>query len=94
MSEPHQRLHAIVSGHVQGVSFRYYTQQRAEQLALTGWVMNLLSGQVEVLAEGPRAALEQLLEFLQNGPRLAQVTHVQMEWAAASGEFKRFAVRV
>lgn len=88
------RLHAIVSGHVQGVSFRYYTLQQAEDLVLTGWVKNLRSGEVEVWAEGPRPALEQLLEFLRHGPGLAQVKQVHTEWGTASGEFKRFEVRV
>lgn len=94
MSDPNHRLRAIVSGYVQGVSFRYYTLQKAEQLAVTGWVKNLLTGEVEVLAEGPRAALEQLLEFLHHGPRLAEVKGVKVEWAMASGEFKRFDVRM
>jgi len=94
MMEPHQRLRALISGHVQGVSFRYYTLQKAERLELTGWVKNLPSGEVEVLAEGPRSALEQLLEFLRQGPRLAQVKNVQTHWEAASGEFKQFEVRV
>lgn len=94
MTDSFVRLQAVVSGHVQGVSFRYYTRERAEELALTGWVKNLFSGEVEVVAEGPRAAVEQLLEFLQRGPSLAKVKQVQAQWAAASGEFKRFEVRM
>ena len=87
------RLHAIVADLVQGVNFRYYTRERALALRVTGWVKNLPDGCVEVLAEGPRPALEQLLEFLRRGPQHAAVESVQAEWLAASGEFKQFDIR-
>ena len=93
MADTHARLHAIVSGIVQGVNFRYYTQERARQLRLTGWVRNLADGTVEVTAEGPRPALEKLLEFLRRGPPAASVTGVQTEWSQASGEFTSFELR-
>ncbi|NJL92227.1 MAG: acylphosphatase [Anaerolineae bacterium] len=71
-----ERLHALVHGRVQGVSFRATTQQTAQQLNLTGWVRNRPDGTVEVLAEGPRAALERLLTFAGRGalpqPRLSR----------------------
>jgi acylphosphatase len=91
--DSHARLHAIVAGLVQGVNFRYFTRERAQALALTGWVRNLPDGRVEALAEGPRPALEQLLEFLHHGPSHARVESVQADWAAASGEFRQFDIR-
>ena len=93
MADTHARLHAVVSGIVQGVNFRYYTQERARQLRLTGWVRNLADGTVEVTAEGPRPALERLLEFLRRGPPAAAVMDVQTEWGRASGEFTSFELR-
>ena len=93
MSASHERLHAVVRGHVQGVSFRYYTQAEAERLGLTGWVRNLRDGAVEVAAEGPRPTLEAFLSFLHQGPPSAQVTEVRSEWAPANGEFGRFDIR-
>jgi acylphosphatase len=93
MADEHQRLHAIVTGMVQGVNFRYYTQERARSLRLTGWARNLPDGSVEVLAEGPRAALDQLLDFLHRGPPAASVTGVAEEWQAPTGEFQRFEIR-
>jgi acylphosphatase len=86
-------LHAIVHGRVQGVSFRYYTQQRARQLGLTGYVRNQWDGTVEVVAEGPRAAVEALLSFLHVGPRGAFVTRVDVNWPQPAGEFDQFGVR-
>ena len=93
MADTHERLRAIVRGMVQGVNFRYYTQERARQLRLTGWVRNLADGSVEMLAEGPRAALNSLLEFLRHGPPAASVTEVRETWLAATGEFNHFEIR-
>ena len=87
------RLEALVHGRVQGVSFRFYTQRRAAQLGLTGYVRNRWDGTVEVVAEGPRAELENLLAFLRVGPRSAQVTEVNTRWPAPTNEFDRFEVR-
>jgi len=86
------RLHAVVSGHVQGVGFRAFVRDRAEELDLTGWVRNTYDGDVEVLAEGPREDLERLRDWLQTGPRGCFVTHVSQEWQEPSGEFEDFLV--
>lgn len=93
MDHSSARLHALVSGRVQGVNFRYSTVHHAQTLRLTGWVKNLPAGTVEVLAEGPQPALAQLLEFLHHGPPHAHVYSVQAEWQPASDEFTDFDVR-
>jgi acylphosphatase len=87
------RLHAVVQGRVQGVSFRYYTQKRANELNLSGYVRNRWDGTVEVVAEGPHAELEELLSFLHTGPRAAFVTGVDIQWKSADGSFDGFGVR-
>ncbi len=84
------RLQAMVQGHVQGVGFRMFTQQAAQALGLTGFVRNTYDGDVEVVAEGQRAALESLLNELRRGPRGAYVINVSVRWLPASGEFLRF----
>ncbi len=93
MAESTTRLSATLTGRVQGVSFRYYAQAYAEQLGLAGWVKNLPDGAVAVWAEGPRADLEKLLQWLRHGPPAARVDQVQVEWGAASGQPARFEVR-
>jgi acylphosphatase len=90
LNPDHEHLHAIVRGRVQGVSFRYYTQEQALRLRLSGWVRNRPDGSVEVAAEGPRADLEQLLAFLHHGPPAARVADVQAEWSAAGGTLGPF----
>jgi acylphosphatase len=87
------RLYAIVHGRVQGVSFRHYTRLRARELGLTGFVRNLWDRTVEVVAEGRRADVEQLLAFLRVGPRAAFVSQVDAKWWPATNEFDRFEVR-
>ena len=87
------RLHVIVHGRVQGVSFRYYTLHRARELGLTGYVRNLWDQSVEVVAEGPRSDIEELLAFLRVGPRSAFVTEVDTRWSAPTREFNQFEVR-
>jgi acylphosphatase len=86
-------LHARVYGRVQGVSFRYYTQVRAAELGVRGWVANRPDGSVEVVAEGPHAALDDLLAFLRHGPSLAEVERVDVEWPPATGAFHDFRTR-
>ncbi len=90
MSEANQRLHAIVTGHVQGVSFRYYTAHHARELGIVGWVRNLPDGTVEVMAEGPPKRLSALLQFLHQGPPAAHVYNVKILWQAASDQFDDF----
>ncbi len=87
------RLHAIIDGTVQGVGFRAFVVDHAQALQLTGWVRNTYAGQVEVVAEGPRPALEKLLDKLRTGPRMAFVSEVRHEWLPATGEFHSFNVR-
>ncbi len=57
------RLHAVVEGHVQGVGFRYFVLTKAQHLNLTGWVRNTAEGNVEVMAEGERVDLDDLIEL-------------------------------
>lgn len=88
-----QRLHAVINGTVQGVGFRAFVLDYAQSLGLSGWVRNTYDGQVEVTAEGPRLALEQLLDKLRLGPRMAYVSEVIKEWQPATGEFSHFSVK-
>jgi acylphosphatase len=79
------RFLAVVSGHVQGVGFRFFAQERARQRELGGSVRNLPSGAVEVEAEGPRPALEGYLRELRQGPPAARVSDVEVRWLSAQG---------
>jgi acylphosphatase len=92
--EENARLHAHVSGRVQGVGFRYFVIENASNLSLTGWVRNRHDSSVEVVAEGPRSDLEALLRRLQRGPASSHVENVKHHWGPATGEFTRFRIRM
>lgn len=92
-TEPQDRLSARITGRVQGVGFRNFTQTQARRLDVTGWVRNERDGSVRMEAEGTRKALESLADAVQDGPRLAQVQAVEAKWADATGEFDAFRVR-
>ncbi len=87
------RLHATVTGRVQGVSFRYFVLEQAAELDLKGWVRNRWDSSVEVIAEGPRQKLQDLLDALRRGPPMARVEDVDFSWHDATGEFIGFSVR-
>jgi acylphosphatase len=88
-----ERLRAIVRGRVQAVGFRAYVYERARFRSLRGWVRNRPDGTVECVAEGPRAALDALLEELRNGPPSARIKQVDAEFEPARGDLDTFDVR-
>jgi acylphosphatase len=92
-SEERATFRAVVRGRVQGVNFRQFVYTRARFLRLGGYVSNLDDGQsVEVVAEGPRGDLDQLLEYLREGPRSAQIEDVEVEWGEATNRWTDFGV--
>ena len=88
-----ERLHAVARGKVQGVSFRYFVVRRAQGLGVTGYAYNMPDGRsVEVVAEGGRDGLEELLGRVRQGPTGAIVEDVDADWSEATGEFKDFRI--
>lgn len=68
-----------VIGKVQGVSFRYHTQEEAERLGLNGFVRNQYDGSVYIEIQGPEDDLNLFLQWCQEGPRFARVDDLQVE---------------
>lgn len=91
-TEGEERLVAEVHGHVQGVGFRYFTRGVARRLNLKGFVRNDPDGAVTVVAEGPRDALDALLDALRDGPDLAEVDEVSEQWETPRGRFESFSI--
>ncbi len=86
-------VQAIVCGYVQGVFFRVFVVEVAEELDLNGYVRNLPSGNVEVWAEGERKQLEKLVSHLKVGPPAARVRQVITDWSEYTGEYAGFRIR-
>ena len=85
-----ERVHLVVVGRVQGVGFRYATARKAQALGLTGTVRNRHDGTVEVVAEGQPEVLRQLVVWSHEGPALARVDDVFVQWQTATHDFTGF----
>lgn len=84
--------HIFISGRVQGVNFRWYTQRMAQRVGLTGWVRNLWDGRVEAIFEGSEELVQEAVAWCHHGQPPAQVDDVQVSYAEASGEFNSFRI--
>ena len=85
--------HFLVSGRVQAVGFRYFTQAAANREGLHGWVRNLPDGRVEVEAEGDADAVVRFERALRQGPRGARVDEMDVEAITPSGREPGFFVK-
>jgi len=90
MAEPARRVR--VTGRVQGVFFRAWTQDQARELGVKGWVRNAEDGSVEAHLEGDEAAIKALIDRLHQGPPSAEVEDVEVGEAVAEN-FDRFDLR-
>jgi acylphosphatase len=88
-----QRVHLIIKGRVQGVFFRGSIRQIATRLGINGIAINLSNGNVEVIAEGEKNKLEELIEFCRKGPEGAKVEDIETRYEKAKKEFNEFYVR-
>jgi acylphosphatase len=86
-------VRAMVHGRVQGVFFRTFVEEHAQRLGLVGYVRNLPSGAVEVMAEGERERVNKLLERLKMGPSTSMVDGVDISWFEFTGDHSEFRVR-
>jgi acylphosphatase len=88
-----RRVRIVVTGIVQGVNFRRYTQMTARQLGVNGWVRNLLTSAVEGCFEGEIEAVNALLEWCRTGPPAGRVDNLEVVEEIFDGEFDSFTIR-
>ena len=92
-AEEAERLTATIVGRVQGVGFRWWVRSAADRMGVTGWVMNGADERsVDLVAEGPPGALDQLEQLLRHGPPGAVVDRVEAARSPASGSYDRFQI--
>lgn len=84
--------HVSVTGRVQGVFFRAWLQEQANELGVTGWVRNYPDGRVDAHIEGEEAAVQRLIKRLHRGPPAAKVEDVHL-WDVETFDFDDFEVR-
>lgn len=74
-----RRVEVFISGNVQGVGFRAFTQREARKLGLGGWVTNLADGRVQAEIQGESAKVDALLERLHKGPPGSRVDKLEVK---------------
>ena len=87
------RAKFIIRGAVQGVGFRYFVLQKAQEMRLKGYTQNLPNGEVEIVVEGEKIFLEDMEKALQKGPTKAKVKEVVAVWQEAQGRFRTFEIK-
>jgi acylphosphatase len=92
-SREKSRAHLKIRGRVQGVYYRASMVREAQDLGLTGWVMNCADGSVESVAEGARSALDALIAWCRQGPSGARVDQVEIHWQVPQRGFSGFVVK-
>lgn len=86
----HKTAEILVSGRVQAVGYRLYTKRNADHLGITGFVQNLLDGNVRVVASGNEEDLARFIEKLREGPRAALVKGVKVTWENGQKTYREF----
>ena len=89
---PAVRVRVFVDGRVQGVGFRASAAREAVRLGVAGWARNLADGSVEVVYEGPRPAVEDMLAWTRRGPGSARVDGMAILDEEPKGE-RGFSIR-
>jgi acylphosphatase len=87
VTEPKQARKYLISGTVQGVGYRYFTQRAAAKIKVGGYVKNLSDGRVEVFVMGTPQQLRELRTVLERGPRFSSVTEVREEVASPDPQY-------
>lgn len=86
-------IHAVIEGKVQGVFFRACTRDEANRLQLGGWVRNLPDGSVEALISGEAKNVDHMLEWLETGSPLSQVSRVVIDSVNPESKFNSFIIK-
>lgn len=87
------RAHIVVTGLVQGVGYRYFVYRKAKDYKLKGYVKNLYSDDVEVMLEGEKGIILDLIQELKTGPISAHVTGIKVEWEEGKSEYEDFQIK-
>ena len=91
-SEEILKVNLTISGKVQGVGFRYFVLRQAQKLGINGWVSNKSNGDVEALAQGEKADLEQFIAKVKEGPSFSRVEDVSLNWGKDAEQYFGFEI--
>ncbi|HET6558819.1 MAG TPA: acylphosphatase [Prolixibacteraceae bacterium] len=88
-----KQVYIIITGRVQGVGFRYFALDKAEELQITGWVRNTYDGKVEMEACGEAKNLETFIDWMKMGPARAIIHTFSVNDVSPQRNFTNFTVR-
>lgn len=88
----HTRVQLEISGRVQGVCYRYFTEQTAKAHGVTGWVKNRVNGDVSAVIEGQELAVKAVIKECHKGPQNAYVDEITVATHPHKGEFDSFTI--
>ncbi|HLR66264.1 MAG TPA: acylphosphatase [Virgibacillus sp.] len=87
-------IHMVISGRVQGVGFRYATQQKAIEYGLDGWVQNNFEGTVELEIEGTEEKLYAFIDEMKSGFNpVIRIDHIEKQINEEAKGYKRFSIK-
>jgi acylphosphatase len=86
------RVHIVANGKVQGVYFRQNTQCVCTRYGVTGWICNLADGSIEIVLEGDRDSVDNVIEWCKVGPPNARVEKFDLRFDRYTGEFQDFKI--
>ncbi len=87
------RKHLIITGRVQGVGFRAFLRKQASNNQINGWVRNKTDGSVEVVLEGEKESVEDIISKAKKGPGWARVDNVEVITETYKGELNQFYIK-
>ena len=87
------QLDIKITGRVQGVGFRYFVQQKANEMGITGWVKNSIDGGVLILAQGIEPELKTFIDYLYIGPTRSRVDRITVNKMQILTVFDIFSVK-
>lgn len=82
-----------IKGRVQGVGFRYFAQQKAKEMGITGWVRNSVDGGVTIIAQGIDAEILTFIDYLYVGPARSRVDKISTCVIQITTVFDSFSVK-
>lgn len=93
MSDSLKTVHILISGRVQGVGFRYFTESLADKYPVNGYVKNTPDNRVEVLCQGEEDDIEQFIAELKKGPAFSVITDVNIDTINTREIYNSFEIR-
>ena len=84
--------HILISGRVQGVGYRFFTQREAQDVGAVGWVRNLDDGRVEALVQVDETLFKGLIVRLQKGPSRASVEKIEVKAVSGAKVMEEFVI--